>query len=354
MFGTTWRMPAEWEPHERTWMAFPPSGYLLGANDSEAHTARTVWAKVANAIVDFEPVTMLCNKEDLETARGYLDPRVELMECKLDDAWMRDIGPSFVKGVSGIGVVDPEAEGEARFRSVEGLLGGVNWEFNGWGNQGWANFENDSKVAGKINKAIDAIDLATPLINEGGAIHVNGSDTVLLTKTVQLGEGRNFMWSQHEVEAEIHRKLGTSRAVWFERGLTRDYEEFGTRGHVDMIATFCSEDTVLFHDQQNPEHPDFAVSRNIEKTLQAAGLKGIGLRAPLILRDRHGWVDYNYVNHYVINGAVILCGFNDPNDSRAVTTLQSVYPDRKIIQINATEIFARGGGIHCITQQQPR
>ena len=353
MFGTTWRMPAEWEPHEQTWMAFPPSGYLLGTSEDQAHTARVAWASVANAVIDFEPVTMLCNQEDMELAKSYLDPRIELLKAKLDDAWMRDIGPTFVKGVSGSGLIYPKNQADARFGRVEGVLGGVNWVFNGWGNQSWATFENDAKVAGKVNKAIDAVNLETPLINEGGAIHVNGSDTVLLTKTVQLGEGRNSMWSQQEVEAEIHRKLGTSRAVWFERGLTRDYEEFGTRGHVDMIACFVNQDTVVYHDQQNPEHPDFQVSREIERTLQQAGLNGIPLRAPLILRDVHGWVDYNYVNHYLVNGGLILCGFNDPNDSRAVATLQQIYPDRKIVQLNATEIFARGGGIHCITQQQP-
>ena len=338
MFGTSWRMPAEWEPHKRTWMAFPVADYILGDTAESAHEARSTWASVANAIVEFEPVCMLVAQSELEFAREYLDSRVELIIAELDDSWMRDIGPSFVIGTS-----DAEL----------GQLGGVDWFFNGWGNQNWTEWAKDAKVAKTINKLANATRLESPLINEGGAIHVNGAGTVLLTKTVQLGEGRNNMWSQREVEEEIHRKLGTTKAVWFERGLWRDYQEFGTRGHVDMLAVFCDENRILYHDQTNPEHPDFAVSQELRATILAAGFEAVPLTAPVTIKDAGGWVDYNYVNHYLCNGAVILCGFDDPNDQLAVTTLQQIYPDRQVVLLDARPIFERGGGIHCITQQEP-
>lgn len=328
-------MPAEWAPHERTWMAWPSSGYTLGETESDWHEARSTWAAVANAIIDFEPVTMLCEQDAIDIAREYLDSRVEIVAAPLNDAWMRDIGPTFVKNASG-------------------EVAAVNWIFNGWGAQSWASWDKDSKVAEVIAKLAGKELINSELINEGGGIHVNGSGAVLLTETVQLGEGRNSTWSRAEVESEIHEKLGTKEAIWIRRGLTRDYDEFGTRGHIDIVACFASPTKILFHNQEDPTHPDYSVSHEVKRTLEEhGGFDLIPVAAPTTLRDDEGFVDYSYINHYLVNGGVILCGFNDANDQRAVETLQSVYPDRKIVLIDARPLFARGGGIHCITQQQP-
>jgi len=328
-------MPAEWEPHQRTWMAWPCSGYTLGQTESDWNEARAAWAAVANVVVEFEPVSMLCDPDHIEVAQSFLNPKVELVTAELDDAWMRDIGPTFV-------------------RKSNGSVAAVNWVFNGWGAQGWSSWEKDSQVATRIADITESPLIDSWLVNEGGGIAVNGADTVLLTKTVQLGEGRNSSSTQTEVEQEIHRCLGTSNAIWLERGLTRDYEEFGTRGHVDIVAAFCSTDTILYHDQQDPSHPDFQVSKEVRKQLAQSGrFRLVPVPAPKTLRDSEGWVDYSYINHYVVNGGVILCSFNDPNDRVAYEIIQSAYPDRKIVQVDATPLFARGGGIHCITQQQP-
>lgn len=328
-------MPAEWEAHERTWMAWPPKNYLLGESEHGAEAARTSWAAVANAVVKYEPVSVLATTDQLEIARAYLHPSIEIIEAELDDAWIRDSGPTFVKD-----------EG--------GNLVAVNWIFNGWGAQEWATWEKDSLVASFIGKLSGASISDSTLINEGGGIHVNGAGVVLLTETVQLGEGRNAHLSREEVEAEIHAKLGTDRAIWVKRGLTRDYDGYGTRGHIDIVACFASENVILFHDQLNAEHPDFEVSREVRQTLEAAGgFEVIGVPAPKILRDEEGFVDYSYVNHYIVNGAIILCSFDDPNDLVAKEILEKVYPGREIVLVDAREIFARGGGIHCITQQQP-
>lgn len=328
-------MPAEWAPHERTWMAWPSSGYTLGETESDWHEARSTWAAVANAIIEFEPVTMLCEQDAIEIAREYLDSRVEIVAAPLNDAWMRDIGPTFVKNAGG-------------------EVAAVNWLFNGWGAQSWASWDKDSKVAEVIAKLAGKQLIDSELINEGGGIHVNGEGTVLLTETVQLGEGRNSTWSRAEVEAEIHEKLGTTEAIWIRRGLTRDYDEFGTRGHIDIVACFASPTKILFHNQEDPTHPDYSVSHEVKRTLEEhGGFELIPVAAPTTLRDDEGFVDYSYINHYLVNGGVILCGFNDANDQRAMQTLQNVYPDRKIVLVDARPLFARGGGIHCITQQQP-
>jgi agmatine deiminase len=329
----TWVMPAEWQPHERTWMAWPTASYTLEPSAEEAYRA---WSNVANAIVRFEPLTMLVEAKDIATAKTFLDSRVEILEAELNDGWARDIGPTFVK-------------------NEQGEIAGVNWVFNGWGAQGsWASWDKDDNVAKVISNAISKASIDSRLINEGGGIHVNGKGAILLTETVQLGEGRNSEWSREEVEEELHAKLGTNQAIWIRRGLTRDYDEFGTRGHIDIVACFADESTILFHDQQNESHPDFAVSHEVKRTLEeTTDFKLVGVPAPKVLRDDHGFVDYSYINHYICNGAVILCAFDDEHDAVAKRILEGVYPGREIVLVDARPLFARGGGIHCITQQQP-
>jgi agmatine deiminase len=327
-------MPAEWERHNRTWMAWPSNGYTLGDNETDANLARQTWANVANAVVRFEPVTIVVSPADAAVARKFLDDRVDIVTADLNDAWMRDIGPTFVKQ-------DDE-------------LLAVNWVFNGWGAQKWASWNFDDQIAKIVAEVLVVDRVDSPLINEGGGIHVNGRGAVLLTETVQLGEGRNESWTKEQVEAELHDKLGTSKAIWIKRGLTRDYDEFGTRGHIDIVACFADENTILYHDQQNPEHPDFEVSNEVRKALEEqTDFKLIPVPAPKVLFDDEGPVDYSYINHYIVNGGVILCSFDDPNDEVAKAILETAYPDREIVLVDARELFARGGGIHCITQQQP-
>ena len=326
-------MPAEWERHERTWMAWPSNGYTLGDTDADILEARTTWANVANAIVRFEPVTMVVTPADVVVAREFLDPAIDIIEHELDDAWMRDMGPTFVR--------------------TNGGISAVNWIFNGWGGQDWASWEHDAQVATAIAEHTGSPRIDSPLTNEGGGIHTNGDGVLLVTQTVQLDPGRNPGWTREQVDAEFARTLGARRVIWFDRGLTRDYDEFGTRGHIDIVACFSDANTILFHDQQNPEHPDFEVSARTRQTILDAGFTAVSVPAPSTLRDDEGWVDYSYINHYIVNGAVILCAFDDEGDARAKAILETAYPGREIVLVDARPLFARGGGIHCITQQQP-
>jgi agmatine deiminase len=316
-------------------MAWMEEDYSANNSEASADLMHQAWARVANTIVKYEPVTMLVSSSHEAQAREYLDDRVELLITDIDDGWMRDSGPTFVK--SG------------------GNLAAVDWVFNGWGNQGgWANWEKDDAVASRVAEEIGVPSFRSSLVNEGGGIHVNGAGALLVTETVQLGAERNPGWSRSAVEEELNSKLGTTQVIWLRRGLTRDYEDFGTKGHVDIVACFADENTILYHDQQDETHPDFAVSHEVRRTLEeTTNFKLVGVPAPKILRDEHGFVDYSYINHYICNGAVILCAFEDENDQVAKKILEGVYPGREIVLVDARQLFARGGGIHCITQQQP-
>jgi agmatine deiminase len=325
-------MPPEWAPHERTWMAWPSSGYTLGDDPEEA---RATWAAVANAILAFEPVTIVVDPAAADDAARHLDPRVEVVHAPLDDAWMRDIGPTFVLDAAG-------------------TLAAIDWVFNGWGGQPWASWEHDARIAAFVAERAGVPVVTSELVNEGGGIHVDGAGTVLVTRTVQLDEGRNPGWDEARVEAELARTLGAERVIWLDRGLTRDYDEFGTRGHVDIVATFSEPGTVLVHRQDDPGHPDHEVSRSIADQLRAADLTVVEVPAPRATHDAHGPVDYSYINHTLVNGGVILCAFGEAEaDARAAAIMADAYPGREVVLVDARPLFARGGGIHCITQQQP-
>ncbi|MCY1676568.1 agmatine deiminase family protein [Pseudarthrobacter sp. SL88] len=334
-------MPPEWGAHQQTWMAFPPPNDTFGpAGSPTLDRARAAWTNVARTIARYEPVTVVADPRDATAAREWLGGDVAVVEIPLDDAWIRDSGPSFV-------------------HQPDGSLAAVDWVFNGWGAQEWAAWDKDRKVASAVAAQSGVPVRSSSLVNEGGGFHVDGEGTVLLTETVQLDPGRNPGATKESVEAEIHAALGTTKAIWLPRGLTRDYGEFGTRGHVDIVAAFAGPGTILLHRQDNPDHPDHAVYLQLKAVLQgqldAQGrpLRIIDVPAPTVQSDEEGYVDWSYINHYVANNVVVLCAFGDPNDAIAQGILERAYPGRTVELVDARDIFAFGGGIHCITQQQP-
>ncbi|MFF0447152.1 agmatine/peptidylarginine deiminase [Streptomyces sp. NPDC004609] len=344
------RMPPEWAPHERTWMAWPVPNTTFSGEDLAA--SRRAWAGVARAVRRFEPVTMVVGPGQSEDARALLGLDIDLVERDLDDAWMRDIGPTFVTDGTRLAAVD--------------------WVFNGWGAQEWARWDHDSRIAREIADLVGVPVHSSPLVNEGGGIHVDGEGTVLLTETVQLGPERNPGWTRAGVEEEIHARLGTSKAIWLERGLTADYPPtpaerhagapsgYGTLGHVDIVAAFAGPGVIVAHTQPDPAHPDHELCRGnvafLRTQTDARGrpIEVIEVPAPTAVRNEEGgWADYSYINHYVCNGGVVLCAFDDPRDEQAAALFRRLYPDREVTLVDARTIFAGGGGIHCITQQQP-
>ena len=337
-----YRMPAEFEPQAGVWMLWPER------NDNwrdGAKPAQKAFLDVATAILQFEPVTVCVSPAQYQNARERLPRAVRVVEMASNDAWIRDCGPTFlVNGNGGVRAVD--------------------WTFNAWGGlvDGlYFPWDLDDQVAQKVCE-LERVDSyrAEGFVLEGGSIHVDGEGTVLLTDAVQLDPRRNPDADRARVEAELARTLGTTTAIWLPRGLTRDYDEFGTNGHVDIVATLASPGRLLLHDQRDPAHPDHAVTRELRELLaaqtDAAGrrLEIIDLPAPTTLRDDEGFVDWSYVNHLVTNEGVVACGFGDEKaDAEARAILAEVYPGRRVVTVDARPLFDRGGGIHCITQQQP-
>ena len=334
-------LPPEWAPHERTWMEFPSENFTFTVDNGWLDHCRGVWASVANTIARYEPVSMVCNIGESGIARALLDPSIELHETPTGDAWCRDSGPTFLT-------------------HPDGRLGATHWTFNGWGDRGFSDPTDERHVGAFIAGLAGAELFSSSLVNEGGGIHVDGEGTVIVTETVQLDERRNPSWTSEGVETELKSFLGTSHTVWVPRGLTADYGGFGTNGHIDIVCCFAPTGVLLVHDQRDPRHPDFEVTQEYMGVLRnSVDAKGrpfeiVEVPAPATLETDEGFVDWGYLNHYICNGAVILCTFDDPNDQVAIDILAKAYPGREIVPHDARDIFACGGGIHCITQQQPK
>lgn len=326
--------------HTRTWMAWPDAGDQFDGSAAELDEARDAWSAVANTISEFESLTMLVPATERDAASRRLSSQIELIDAEIDDGWLRDSGPTFV--------IDDAGE-----------LGAVDWVFNGWGARWEFPWAKDAAIAPAIAEQAGATRIDSPLTNEGGGIHVDGEGTILLTKTVQLGRERNPGWTAEQVEAELARTLGVGRAIWLPYGLWRDEQQYGTNGHVDIVACFAEPGVVIVHDQRDASHPDFERSRVFREVLGASRdavgreLRIIDLPAPERLRDAEGYVDYSYVNHSLVNGGVIACSFGDAADANAKAILADAYPGREVVTVDARPIFARGGGIHCITQHEP-
>jgi agmatine deiminase len=334
-------MPAEWEPHTRTWMAWPPVG---GAVQGSGPDAVAAWAATANRIVEFEPVTMVASPESFAQARGRLDPRVTVVPSDLDDGWLRDSGPTFV-------VAD------------DGRLAAVCWVFNGWG-QTVDDYSDDARLGAFVSGQAGVPVVASPLVNEGGGIHVDGEGTVLLTESVQLHTRRNPGWTKEQVEEELARTIGAQTAIWLERGLMGDMQEFrpgvGTNGHVDVLAAFVRPGVVVVHGQPDVDHPDHAVMAENVRRLRAArdargrALEVVTIDAPTTVLEDGVALDHSYINFSFVNDGLVMSTFGDPvADQRARETFERLFPSRRIVEVDARPIFRNGGGVHCITQQEP-
>jgi len=334
-------MPPEWVEHDRMWMSWPThEGTVEAIGGPEV--AERAWATVARAVAEFEPVTVVVNPDQAARARRQLGPEIAIMECPVGDGWMRDSGPTFVT-------------------DEIGALVAIDWTFNGWGGRTFPEAVDDALIARRVAEAAGARRVASHLVNEGGGIHVDGEGTLLLTETVQLNPNRNPSWTRAEIEAEFADKLGTSKTIWLPRGVEADTGCYGTDGHVDTLACFVRPGCVVVHGQPDPEHPDHETAVEIEAIMRAETdakgrpLEVVVIDAPPERYDAEGGaLSCSYINFVFANGGIVLPTFGDRQDERAAEILAGLCPGRRVVPVDAIPIFMGGGGVHCITQQQPR
>lgn len=350
-------MPAEFEPHAFCWMLWPERKDNWRLN---AGPAKIAFADVAKAISQFEHVIMGVSKKEIQSARDYffMGSNITLVPMESDDAWMRDVGPTFI-------------------RNQTGQIRAINWKFNAWGggNGGlYDSWAKDEKIARKVMELSRTDGYQAPVILEGGAIHTDGNGTLITTEECLLNPNRNPSLSKDEIEALLKQYLGVHTVIWLNRGVVDDE----TSGHIDNLCCFSKPGEVLLHWTDDPLDPQHEISHDAFKRLSAAqDAKGRRLiihklhqPGPIFIteeesnsleqtaasgmnRQKGRRLSASYINFYIANGGVVMPVFDDPHDQEAVTLIQSVFKGKTVIPVRTREILLGGGNIHCITQQQP-
>jgi agmatine deiminase len=349
------RMPAEYERHSGCWMLWPERTDIWRDG---AKPAQAAFAAVAAAISAGDRVTMGASAAQFQNARARLDPRIRVVELTANDAWIRDSGPTFLVG-------------------RKGLLRGVDWTFNAWGglNGGlYFPWDRDDEVAQKVLEIEGADRYRTPFVLEGGAIHVDGQGTCLTTEECLLNPNRNGQASRGEIELMLQRYLGVKTVIWLGGGVYLDE----TGGHIDELACFTSPGHVALTWTEDREDPQYAISRDAhDRLMRAHDARGRRLTihkihqpGPLYMTDseaagidvragsrpRRGGerLPASYINFFVANKVVVMPLYDKRWDSKAMRTLQRLFPSRRIVGVATREVLLGGGNIHCITQQVPR
>ncbi|MGQ0383771.1 MAG: agmatine deiminase [Gammaproteobacteria bacterium] len=349
------RMPAEWEPHAGTWMLWPERH----DNWREAALpAQQAFTAVASAVAQFEPVTMAVSAEQFEAARRALPAAVRVVEVSSNDAWMRDVGPTFL--VNG-----------------GGQLAGVDWIFNAWGGDRggiYSPWDLDDQVAAKVLEIERCPRYRAPIVLEGGAIHVDGRGTLLTTEECLLNPNRNPDLRRGQIESLLEDHLGVRKIIWLGRGVYSDE----TDGHVDNLCCFVRPGEVALSWCEDREDPQFEISHDAYERLQAArDVRGKPLKihkllqpGPLYMTEAEASgievapdskprragdrLAASYVNFYIANRVIVMPLLDPRHDARAKVAIARMFPGRKVIGVPSREILLGGGNIHCITQQQPK
>ena len=334
-------MPAEWFPHECCWMQWPyenPKHDGYGSVPSWSHfnfqNGRVSWSNVAKAIAEFEKVKMIVHPDCIDIAKDLLDSRIEIIKLKIDDCWARDSGATFLL-------------------NEQNQLGGIDWEFNGWGK--FKPYDSDNKIAKYMIDNASAKYFKNQMILEGGSIHVDGEGTLITTEQCLLNKNRNPTLSKEEIEDNLKSYFNIRKIIWLKNGTDE-----GTDGHVDNIACFvrpgevialsCYDKSDTFYDK---------INENLEILKTSSDSKGRRLKVIELEMSYKRLIPdedepSSYINFYIANKGIIMPNFNDEKaDYKAKNIVQSAFPDRKITTINGIDISKGGGNVHCITQQQP-
>jgi agmatine deiminase len=331
-----YRMPAEWERHTATWLSWP---HNRDSWPDQFGPVPGVWAQLVRVLCESERVHILAGGEAVvaEARRlvGHL-PNVELHDIATNDAWMRDHGPTFLAPPAGA----PPAL--------------VHWGYNAWGGK-YPPFDKDQQVPQLIAEMLGFRRFEPGIILEGGAIDVNGSGSVLTTEQCLLNPNRNAGLSRSAVERYLADYCAAPHVIWLGGGIVGD----DTDGHIDELARFVSQRTVVVAIEEDPSDPNHAPLRDnlsrlrVARDEQGRPLEIVTMPMPSPVYFREHRLPASYMNFYIANGLVIMPQFGDPADGVARDTLAELFPGRRIRGLRAVELAWGLGAFHCITQQQP-
>ncbi len=319
------RMPAEWEPHEATWIAWPHN-----REDWPGRFAPIPWVygEIVRKLSRVERVRILVRDQAAERAArrvlrkvGAQLESVDFFLIPTNRVWMRDAAPLFVKNAAGEVAV-------------------TNWRFNGWAK--YDDWQLDNEVPPRVAGSLGMRAWSPDMVLEGGSIDVNGSGLLLTTEECLLSpiQARNPGMTREQIEGALSDYLGADRVLWLKNGMAGD----DTHGHIDDVARFVNADTVVLAEQED--------RANFE-SLREYGMRVVMLPMPAPLKFDGQLLPASYANFYIANSTVLVPTFNDVNDRRALSVLADLFPGREVVGVNCTELILGLGALHCMTQQQP-
>ena len=339
-----YRMPAEFEKHEATWLAWPNTKFAnYWHHNLEAVQSTSL--QIIKALEESEKVYLLVADTDMqnEVRKNAKQKNTNLehvifYEIPTYDIWTRDYGPIFI------------------VREKDRKLAITHWLFNGWGNK-YPDLVQDTFVPSRINEIENSTYFNAGIILEGGSIEVNGKGTLLTTRQCLLNKNRNPYLNQQKIENRLEHYLGVKRIIWLENGIITD----DTDGHVDNIARFVSERRIVMPFEEDERDENYSILQENYKRMQNEkdqnnqGFKVFKLPTPGYIEGRQGRLTASYANFYIANTTVLVPTFGRiEKDKKALTIIKKLFPKRKVKGINCRQLLEGGGAIHCITQQQPK
>ena len=335
-------MPSEWHPHSATWLTWP--------KDPETWPGRVpqvqeIFLQMIAALTPHETVNLLVDDEatqqDILNRVGFESDNLQFHKIRTVDSWIRDYGPNFL--IDG-----------------KGNLAFNDWRFNAWGDK-YEELKKDDGIPQLLGPSLEALWFEPDIVMEGGSIDVNGRGCVLTTEQCLLNNNRNPHLNRNEIEQYLKDYLGVGKVLWLGEGIVGD----DTDGHIDDVARFVAPNRIACAVEEDPADANYELLQdNLKRLRSMTDDKGrhfeiIALPMPGAIGgtstdtrslDR---LPASYVNFYIANNIVLAPVFGHTNDTRAVATLQRIFPGRRVVPINCEPLVWGMGTIHCVSQQQP-
>ena len=334
-----YRMPAEWEAHSGTWMAWPHN--LETWPDQDMQQVETEFLSIIRPLAKNESVHILVNDEEMESsvAATLNDNNVEMKNIFLhdiptNDSWIRDYGPNFII-------------------QSDGSVATNDWDFDSWGRK--YKWELDDLAGTVIAEELGFHHFKPEIVLEGGAIEVNGVGTCVTTESCILNPNRNNGIRREAMETVLKDCLGISKIIW----LHGEMEGDDTDGHIDNLARFVNSTTMVCAVEEDEEDPNYpCLKKNFDRLRSATDqddkpLEIVALPMPGYIGSPSERLPASYANFYIANHCVLVPVYDHPNDKQALAILAPLFPEREIIPIPSTTLIWGLGGVHCLTKQQP-
>ncbi|MDR1993869.1 MAG: agmatine deiminase family protein [Nitrososphaerota archaeon] len=332
-------MPAEWEHHDATWLAWP---YDPTTFPDRVKSVEQTYIEIIKELQESEAVNLFVideptKKKVVEMFRcaGIDLDLVHIYVSDYADVWFRDYGPIFI-------------------RNSMHELAMVHWDFNSWGEK-YETLLRDKQIPVVINKKLSLPYFKPGIVLEGGSIDVNGRGTLLTSEQCLLNSNRNPTLNKQKIEAYLIEYLGANHFIWLKKGILGD----DTDGHIDDLARFVNSNTIVCAYTDDPNDEDYeALQENYQILTNAVDQDGkklqiVKLPIPQVISDKDYRLPASYTNFYICNTKVLVPIFNHPNDEKAISILQEIFPTRKVVGIFCGDLVYGFGTIHCISQQQP-